>query len=205
MKFSNNQQGFAVGTILLVVVLMAAIVGAIAMGSRSSTGDASTQTAKVNASSVIQQGINLKSSFDIMIAKGAKTIDQITFDAVAGTGVFNPTDGGGVMQTAPSAAQSAATDWAFSKSGGAVVKLPGMGTTAAADYLVYLANVNAAVCLEATKALYGNSATVVAAGVATAAFVAATDLTGVAGMNNRSADCVQTTDGYVYYQVVSEK
>ncbi len=99
----NRQSGFAIGTILLAVVLIAAIVSAIAIASRGTQSQGGREQARVNATTLVQQGINLKQGFDRMIATtlndavNRNTI-SLTVDANginAGTAVCNTNNAAG--------------------------------------------------------------------------------------------------------------
>ncbi len=69
-KTINRQSGFAIGTILLAVILIAAIVSAIAIASRGSSTQSGREQARVQASTLLQQGANLRSGFERMVANG---------------------------------------------------------------------------------------------------------------------------------------
>ncbi len=66
----SNQSGFAIGTILLAVVLIAAIVSAIAIASRGTSGQQNREQARVQASTLLQQAVNLRSGFERLNANG---------------------------------------------------------------------------------------------------------------------------------------
>ena len=66
----NDRRGFAIGTILLAVVLIAAIVSAIAIASRGSTGSADREQNRLDAGSLMQLGTGFKNAFDRAAATG---------------------------------------------------------------------------------------------------------------------------------------
>lgn len=80
---TNRQSGFAIGTILLAVILIAAIVSAIAIASRGSSTQSGREQARVQASTLLQQGANLRSGFERMVANGN---DRMTITASANAG-----------------------------------------------------------------------------------------------------------------------
>ncbi|MGE0252245.1 MAG: hypothetical protein AB7G80_06305 [Dongiaceae bacterium] len=84
-KKCNSQSGFAIGTILLAVVLIAAIVSAIAIASRGTQTQGNREQTRVNASTVISQGINLSNAFQRLIGTGATTDTISATSADAGT------------------------------------------------------------------------------------------------------------------------
>lgn len=128
---SNRQSGFAIGTILLAVVLIAAIVSAIAIASRGSQSQGNREQARVNASTVVSQGINLRNGFERLVGGGAQiatitasdaaTIANTNLDAAGNcttptvdrgaAGVFECLygEGGATAQTAPRAAFTTST------------------------------------------------------------------------------------------------
>lgn len=94
---SNRQSGFAIGTILLAVILIAAIVSAIAIASRGTSSQSNREGARVQASTIIQQGINIKNGFDRMIGTGTDgTAIQMS---LAGTGNTTAAVSGTIMGT----------------------------------------------------------------------------------------------------------
>ena len=197
-----NERGFAVGAILLAVVLMSVVAAAMVLGNRGPSGGAGDHASKVNGATIIQQGTNLRMGFDVMTARGISP-GSITFDAVANTGLFNPSAGGAQVQTAPATAQTAASPWVYHSG-----KIVGVGTTAGIDYMVVLGKLRDTVCAQINLALY-NSATIPASGATYAAWStgAALDLSaGISGIDNRPEGCVSTTGGAddnVYYTVTA--
>ncbi len=91
-KSINRQSGFAIGTILLAVVLIAAIVSAIAIASRGTSNQGNREGSRVNASTIVQQGINLKNGFDRLISTGTD-VTTITFGASDNTASNDETMG----------------------------------------------------------------------------------------------------------------
>jgi hypothetical protein len=197
-----NERGFAVGAILLAVVLMSVVAAAMVLGNRGPSGSAGDHASKVNAATIIQQGTNLRMGFDVMQARGIAPA-SVTFDATANTGLFNPNAGGAQPQTAPASAQTTVAAWAYHSA-----KIVGVGTTAGVDYVVALGKLRDTVCTQINLALY-NSATIPASGVASAAWTTGSTLdlsAGVTGIDNRPEGCVSTTGGTddnVYYTVTA--
>jgi type II secretory pathway pseudopilin PulG len=90
-KSINRQSGFAIGTILLAVVLIAAIVSAIAIASRGSTQQGNREQARVNATTIMNQGINYQNAFNRIVANGTlpETIVASNDTGTAGLGDGN--------------------------------------------------------------------------------------------------------------------
>lgn len=83
IKQRSSQSGFAIGTILLAVILIAAIVSAIAIASRGSSNQSNREGARVQASTLIQQGVNLRNGFERMVTTGTGR-DNIVATGAAG-------------------------------------------------------------------------------------------------------------------------
>ncbi len=66
----KHRQGFAIGTILLAVVLIAAIVSAIAIASRGSSQDAELERARLTASILLSQATDLSLAASRMVSSG---------------------------------------------------------------------------------------------------------------------------------------
>lgn len=206
----KRNSGFAIGMILLVIVLIGAIVGAIAVASRSSNTNASGETAKIQASALLQQGINLRSGYDLMLARGADA-GAISWDTSSPNGLFHPTDGGAVKQTPPSEAIVASADavWKYKK----VVSLMGVGIDGNDDYVGVVANVKLKHCQYINHILYGmdTSATPPTAAAGSLADwqteVTAINLSADASVTGKPEGCIQTTTAgsYVYYKALYER
>lgn len=198
-KFQGR--GFAIGAVLLAIVLLAVVAGAIALGSRGSSSNAGDSTARVNAATIVQQSSNLRQGFDIMMARGT-SINTITMNTDATTGLFHPTVGGTQAQTVPAAAQSVASDWMLS-----IVRIKGVGTDAGEDHAVIVVGLKDAVCRQINQTLT-NRADVPTSGLSEKEWaVGKVDLSGgLDGVDGRSELCVGTSDGSdhnAYYSVVA--
>lgn len=205
----KKTRGLAISTILLAVVLLAAIAVTIAMSSRSSNGNSSTQQAKLNAATLMNQAANMRIGFDRMAANGTDPT-TITFDTSGTAGLFNPTVGGTVQQFPPSAAYKTppgTPQWYYNQN----VKLEGIGTSNA-DYVVLVTNISGAVCNSIMNQLYG-MATPLQSAAATATIAnltsnAAVDFTSDSNhaTQNRPEGCFGDVTGnfWVYYKAVVE-
>jgi len=87
-KQVNKQSGFAIGLILLAVVLIAAIVAAIAVSTQDSGSSGDREQARINASTLVQQGIALKNAalrYDALgLNNGADAIADNDFGSMVG-------------------------------------------------------------------------------------------------------------------------
>lgn len=110
---TNSQSGFAIGLILLAVVLIAAIVAAIAVSTQDSGASGDREQARINASTLVQQGIALQNAvtrYDVLglnSGTGAIIAETVEDSDVSGPGgtidaapdpstVFNPDTGDGI-------------------------------------------------------------------------------------------------------------
>lgn len=107
--FKNKNKGFAIGTILLAIALIATIGAALAIASKSTSSDTSTQNAKMSASGIINMGSQIKTTADKYNITHGVTPSNLTFNPYAngtetglsGTlqngggryGIFNTTEG----------------------------------------------------------------------------------------------------------------
>ncbi|MEM4638207.1 MAG: hypothetical protein QXK76_04265 [Candidatus Woesearchaeota archaeon] len=220
-----NEKGFGFITMIIVAIFLVAIITAVlSYTSKSTSVDTSSYSAQSYSSGLISQGTNLKSGFDLMMNTKLKNINEITFDASSGTGLFHPTDGGTVRQVPPVDALDSSLSskayygqWLFRK-----MKINGIGTDAGLDYAVMIVGVKASVCANINKSVYGQSANenLIASGVTADdwAKTAASsnnytdtddanivDLSSVTDANNKTEACAKTQDNkYVYYQVVKQ-
>ncbi len=216
---TSANAGFGTSAVLLVVVLIAAIGAFFAYSTRGSNVTSAQSTNSIGATTIIDQGTQMRSGFERMLANGSAA-SQVTFDTAATTGLFNPTTGGTGDQPPPqrnltdeaiagSAPFAAAVTTYSYKTG--VTGPANVGTAAGLKYGVFLPGVKLAVCQAINNQLYSDSlsATPVASGLAVTAFVggAAVDLTAgamAAGLSQRSEGCIGTTSAnqYVYYKVM---
>jgi len=65
-----SESGFAIGTILLAVILIAAITSAITIASRGNTPNASREEASLKASTLLHEAIKLSQAFDCATSNG---------------------------------------------------------------------------------------------------------------------------------------
>lgn len=152
----KKTRGLAISTILLAVVLLAAIAVTIAMSSRASNNNTSTQQAKLNASTLMNQASNMRIGYDRMQANGVDA-STITLDTAANTGLFNPVSGGTVQQFPPGAAYVSGTPggWYLDQ----LVVLQGVGTGTAYSYVLFTTYLTETVCQAINNLAYGASMT----------------------------------------------
>lgn len=207
-----GQRGF-VGVVFLAIALIGIVIAAISAMSRSSSSGTADQTAKTNASIVLKQASDFKTGIDRMIVNGSSAA-SITFDATASTGLFDPTPGaqfavkhippGAVFTTLPGGGAT----FYYSK----LVKLPGIGSSTADDYVATVGPITIEVCRQINRTLYNDLATAapaVSAGTLAAwtTTPAAVDDSASAVINykDRPEGCVAATGGeYVYYKALVE-
>lgn len=203
-KMAKAKQGGFVGVIFLAIALIAIVMGAIAYMSRSSTSGVNDQGAKTNASVILKQAADFKAGYDRLLVSGTVTPAQVTWDAVAVTGLFEPAAGYAIQQTAPAAAQSITGPYTYSK----LVKLNGVGTTAD-DYVLTLGSITLAVCQQLNKIMFNDLPTTTpgpsSATLAQWTTATSTIADGTGAHAGRSEGCVSTSDAnYVYYKAMNE-
>lgn len=220
-KNRKQQNGFAALTMILLVVVLMAIIGGVIAASRTNSQSTSGQSAKMFASSIVEQGNTLRIGFDQMMAKGS-SVTSIVFNATdTNYGLFNPTVGAASAQSVNASALLPTLTGNEGKWIYRPAKLIANGVgTAAADYAVVVGGLSQTTCQQVNLQMH-NSVTIPAAGVAEVAFYSAgaltdstdnttaiTDLSGVAGVLNWESGCVSTSDAtpvYVYYNVVAQQ
>lgn len=115
LKQIAKQKGFAIGTILIAIALIAAVGAAIAIASKSTTDSGNGPQSKLLASNVITQGSAIKQTIDVIrlnfgadltnivfnpYANGLETgsDSNLTSDGLNKYGIFNPTIGTSFVQ-----------------------------------------------------------------------------------------------------------
>lgn len=220
MKFSskNKQGGFSILGVILVVVAIVGALGIWAMSGQTNTSNASTSTGDIMASSISNDGLAIKTSFDTLLINGAAAT-SITF-IPADTGVnniLNPTTG---LQT-PTPSTTAVINstfpngaWIYKSAG---FKGNGIGTVAA-DQAVIVPGVKDGVCQHINHRQHGTALTdtIPESGLVNTAFTTgalaatpsssnAADISAVAAVAGWMSGCVSTTtgaDNNVYFAVM---
>lgn len=224
MKTSNKQRGMAALTMIMVIVILLAIIGTVIATSRTSANTTGDQKTKLMASSIIDQGNSLRNGAVIMVTKGnVSALNYITMDTTDNSastgyvGLFNGTKGGTVIQSPPSEAVTATTEWVYFIGGGANgIENSGVAASAAAtSYGFAIKGLTQPVCLMIDKLHYGESFAAIPA--ATGTYPAAGSITNsIAGAgfqvdayNNATATtkgwnfgCVNAGGSYVYFNIV---
>lgn len=150
-RLNTRIQGLAISTILLAVVLLAAIAVTIAMSSRSGQSNSTDQQNHLMATSLINQAQNLVQGMQNLAGTGID-INTITLDADPTHGLYNPALGGTPQQIPPPNAQygGAASwhPWSLRNN----IALMNIGTTAP-EIMVMLTDITYPVCVEINKIL----------------------------------------------------
>lgn len=200
----HREDGIAIGPILFVVAILAILATAIAAGSSTFATNASQETNRTNAGSMIQIGSNLKMGVDRIVALGT-TIANVDINASNTTGnsaLFSPTGGGLVPPSAALSSTPASDTWIYTWAA-----VPNLGGSSRER--VALLKVNQGVC-DQTNTQAGITYTL--AGVDYGAFDNTTNLTVAswpAALNGKMVGCIQNdatgsaNDGYFFYQVLA--
>ena len=208
----GHSAGIAIGPILFVVAILAVLAAAISAGSGSFTAGTGTETARANASAIIQIGTNLQNGFDRLVHINVSSSgDPTDFESVVidpahtseTTSLFSPL-GGTIV--APTAALAAAGGWLYP-----YVDIPHMGSTggALATERIAILQVTQAVCTEINLRT-GNGATPAATDIGNPGTIASPGtLNGAswpAALNGKWSGCYQSStasySGYFFYHVL---
>ena len=92
LRMLNNQDGIALGPILFIIAILAIIAAAIAAGAGGFTDNTNTESAKTQASTLIQIGGTLRNGFDNLVSNGVDP-SAITYGTTLATDIFSPTGG----------------------------------------------------------------------------------------------------------------
>ena len=120
-----NQRGIAIGPILYIVAILAVLVSAIAAGSGAFNGDISAVSAKVQATTILEQANEVKFAVDRLIAKGC-TDTEISFE--------NPVVGDYINPNSPSDKSCHVFDV---NGGGIIYKKPIIGDLCFSGFLTF--------------------------------------------------------------------
>lgn len=217
IKFSgkNKQGGFSILGVILVVVAIVGVLGVWAMSGQTNTSSASTSSADVMGSSIVNDGSAIKATFDTLLVNGSAATSITFIPAQAGTNnMLDPTNG--IQKPNPNSNALVNTTfpngaWIYKPSG---FKGNGIGT-AADDQVIILGGIKDGVCQQLNNRLYGattipasnlaNTAFTTGAAAATPTSTNASDVSAVAGVSGWMAGCVTTTNGAdnnVYFRVL---
>lgn len=86
VKRENTTQGFAIGTILLAVILIAAIVSAVAIASRGTSSSSTREKDRLAAATLAQQSVSISQGIQRMLASGVAPENIVgSFNFTAGS------------------------------------------------------------------------------------------------------------------------
>jgi len=102
-KARPSERGFAIGLIILAVVLFAAMGAAIALSSKDSGMKSQEQTARLYASSILDQGSKIGTAYQLMEGSGVDA-SRILMAPTGRFSILDPTSGAISAQVPPSQA-----------------------------------------------------------------------------------------------------
>ena len=201
----HSQAGIAIGPILFVVAILAILATAIAAGSSTFTTNASQETARVNATAMLQIGSTLKLGTDRVVGLGTLG-SAVTFTGAATIADIFSLTGGGLTFPSTALANTPATDtWVY-----ITAPVTNVGTVAA-DRIAVL-RVNSAVCDQINKIVNGPTATPTGFAPSSGTwFSSSSGMTnwdtgvGANTLDGKLSGCFQTitsSPGTYYYQVL---
>lgn len=216
---ARGERGLAIGVILLVVILVAAIGTAIAVSARGKSSP--KDSAKSYASAIMQEGTNLRIASQRMVGDGVvKTAAFITLDTNATTGLYNPAFGYLAKQYAPASALTAPADWQIKAvTSGSLPNIFAYGGMGGVDSTaVFIPNLTKEVCSAINYALSADSSgtvqgwqpgapVILYGGYSTSTWESNNSFGYPTGYDQQRAGCVDTTDtpkNYIYYTVIED-
>lgn len=203
--FLNGEDGIAIGPILFVVAILAILATAIAAGSSTFASNASQETNRTNAGSMIQIGTNLKMGVDRIVALGTSiaNVDIDDTNTSGNSSLFSPSGGGMISPSRALAATPASDAWIFTWAA-----VPNLG--GASRERLALLRVSQGVCDQVNTQA---GITYTLAGIDYGTFDNTTNLTVTswpAALNGKMVGCLQNAsgddssfDGYYFYQVLA--
>ncbi len=150
---NTNEDGNVLFLILIAVALFAALSYAVTSSTRSSGGDASSETNLISSAQITQYPAAVSTSIVRMII-GGRSIDEIRFNRPSeygtldstGIGVFHPSGGGATYIQAPGdiMVDGLAGNWVFNGE----LEIPDIGLAGAGgnDIIAYLVGVKQSIC-----------------------------------------------------------
>jgi hypothetical protein len=200
--YLNNQNGFSLLWSILIALIVMVVVYAVAnsTSNSSTTQNIPTYNAQGYSSSIMGQAAQLVDGVNSVMLSNTIAISAVTADTVAGTGLYNGTNGISKPNPIAAALNTVANQWVFKNPAAGNVKLNGIGT-GAGNYVFALADVKDAVCQQINLARHG-AVTVPTDNALVAAWntpATAVDDSAVVAMLNWDEGCIKTTDGKDVY------
>ncbi|MEC4720407.1 hypothetical protein RY831_14690 [Noviherbaspirillum sp. CPCC 100848] len=196
----NRQKGFGATAALFMIALIVGIGSALVYANRDTSGNSAAETAKAFAGVLHKQGADMRLGYNLYAANGG-SVDTMTFDSTAGTGLFEPSKKYALQQKAPGAVMAGGADgvWTWNKN----LSLPAVGT-AAGDGVAMVAGITEAACISVNQTAYGSTystaASIPASGLAASALATGGSVV-TPGVGNWAAGCYKTTDSKFFYFV----
>lgn len=196
----GSDEGVAIGPILFVVAVLAILATAIAGGASSFATNASQETNRTYAASLLQMGQNLKMGVDRIVALGTPIFNVVISDANTNSNLslFSPVGGGTVPPSRALAADPGNDTWTYTW---AVV--PGIGSPDP-DRITML-KVAVGVCDQINTQT--NNTGTLSADLGPTINNTTNITTWPAGLTSRMVGCVTstnpTTPGAYFYQILS--
>jgi type II secretory pathway pseudopilin PulG len=196
----GSEEGVAIGPILFVVTILAILATAIAAGASSFATNASQETNRTYAASLVQMGQNIKMGVDRVVALGTPIVNVVINDADTSSNLslFAPVGGGIVPPSRALAADPGNDTWIYTW---AVV--PGIGS-ADPDRITML-KVNVGVCDQINT--QNNNTGTFSADLGPTISNVTNISTWPAGLTSRMVGCVTSTNpitqGAYFYQILS--
>ena len=206
MNRVGSKAGIAIGPILFVVAILAILATAIAAGSSTFSSNASQETNRTNAGSMLQIGQTLKLGTDRVIGLGTLATAVTQTGAATAQDLFSVTGGGMTFPSTALAVTPATSTWAY-----LWAPVTNIGTTSA-DKIAVLP-VNQGVCDQINRIVNGPTTTPTGFAPSAATwYTAGANITnwdtgtGANTLSGKLAGCFQaitSSPGFYFYQVLA--
>ena len=223
--------GIAIGPILFVVAILAVLVGALAAGSGGFGSSTADDSNRINSSTLIEQGTNIKTAVDRLMINGNAPADlylsPLYSSGNAAVAVYSPSGGGLTPQSPPANVLAASAGWSYvAPANGNLLGIGGANN----DFLVAVEVKSDTICKSINGIIFGKTATVATttptmttgptlttiANTASDVNLASTspaissnafNNVGATGMEGRTQGCVKATvssvDHFYYFQLLT--
>ena len=222
--------GIAIGPILFVVAILAVLVGALAAGSGGFGSSTADDSNRINASTLVEQGTNIKTAVDRLMINGNAPADLYlsqlyTAATNSATALYSPSGGGLTPQSPPANVLATGAAWTYVPP--AAGNLLGIGA-ANGDFITAIEVKSDTICKAINGIIFGKTSTIAAttptmttAPVLNTITTAQTDInlasttpaiasnafdnTGATGMEGRTQGCVKagSTPKFYYFQLLT--
>lgn len=199
---NNRQRGFGATAALFMIALVVGIGSALVYANRDTSGNAKIEAERALVGVLMRQASDLRSAANrYLFANGQASLEGMTWDDNAATGLFAPAKQYAVIQKAPGTLVKLGTaEWHYNSA----MVIPGVATTAA-DQIAFVSDLTDSACAAANSSAHGSSYATInsipTAGKAWVAFHLSPEAI-TPDVNGWDIGCVRTTDSRNVFYVV---